>query len=495
MSDKDTKENAEAAVDTSADSAAAAPLAEAEAQPDREAGEEDDFTFAEDPVFELDYKGDCAYEVKVSIPPANDKQQAEEMFEELKAEAEVPGFRRGKAPRKLIENKFRKAVRGDVTQKLVSAAFRKLIKDEALRPVGMPDIDGIEEALDRAEDAPLDITYKFEVAPRCELGKYRGIAVERPIVKIDDQDIDEALADILNRFATYENLENGTAQEGDQVVIDFAGTIGGEPFDGGAAENYPYILGSKRFFAEFEAVLKGAKSGQELKCDVTFPEDYSAAHLAGKTAQFTIKVNEVKRQQMPEINDEFAKQAGYDSVAAMREQTAEGLRGRSSAYSDQLAEDNAMGTIIEASTFELPKSLIQSSAEEYYQQEVRRLMELRMPRSEIETRDAEIRADAEATAIRNIKGFVVISEIGEAEGIEVTDADFEEEAEAIRQRTGMEMEVISRYLEGTEQRDEYESRIFRRKAMAVVLEHAVVSEKEVTRDEMEESDDHEEAEA
>ena len=157
-----------------------------------EAPEEED-DFVEDPTFDVDYKGECAYEVKVTIPPVNETQKLSEMLDELKKEAEVPGFRPGRAPRKLIEKKFGKIVKGEVEAKLVSAAFQKLIKDEDLNPLGMPEIDGLDEKKDRPDDEPLTFTFKFEVAPRVELGKYKGISVERPVVKVAKKDIDEAI--------------------------------------------------------------------------------------------------------------------------------------------------------------------------------------------------------------------------------------------------------------------------------------------------------------
>ncbi len=454
-----------------------------------EAFGEEEFEFVEDPSFTVDYKGDCAYEVKTTIPAANEAKQTVELFDELEAEAELPGFRKGKAPRKLLEKKFSKAVRADATEKLVGAAFKKLIKDEDLHPIDLPDIDGLEDNMERADDAPMELTFSFEVAPRCQLGDYKGIAVERPVLKIADEDVQKALDDMRGRYALYETLESGAAEEGDQVIIDFKGTIDGEEFAGGAAENYPYILGSKRFFPEFEAALQGAESGAELSCEVPFPEDYPSKEVAGRTATFAIKVAEIKRKKLPELNDEFAEQAGAGNLAALRADIEKQLQEGASAQSDRIAENNAIKTIVEASTFELPKSLVQSSANEYYNQEIRRLMSLRVPQSEIEERDEEIKKEAEENALRNIKGYVAVSEIGKAEDIEVTDADFEKEAEAIQGRTGMDMEVIGRFLAQEEQRDEYFNRIFRTKALAVVMENAKVTEKEVTQEELEQDDE------
>lgn len=444
-----------------------------------------EFEFVEDPTFEVAYKGDCAYEVKVVIPAANTLKQSQEMFEELQGDAELPGFRRGKAPRKLLERKYGKAVRGEATEKLVSAAFRKLIKGEDLRPIDYPDVEGLENLAELAADAPLDFTLKFEVAPRVTLGNYKGIAVERPVLAIGDSEVDEAITSMRQRYAAYETIADGVAADEDQVIIDFTGTINGEAFAGGSAENYPYILGSGRFFKEFEEAIRGAKSGSEVSCDVAFPDTYHGADVAGKTAQFAIKINEIKRRTMPELDEKFAETAGFETVEAMREAVKKDLQAGADNQGREIAEQRAIQAVVESSTFEIPKSLVDSTADVYYKQEVRRLISLRVPTTELDEKDAEIRKQAEEHALREIKGYVVVGEIGRSESITVLDEDFEKEAEAIVNRTGMELDIAKRFLDQEDKRSDYEERIYRKKAVAIIMDSAKVTEKKVTREELE----------
>ena len=473
MSDKETPEvNEEAAVATQ------------EASVD-----ENEYKFVEAPSFDVDYKGECAYEVKVSIPAANKKDKAAEVFQELQHDADLPGFRRGKAPRKLLENKFAKAVKGDVLEKLVSAAFRKLVKDEELRPLGYPDIDGLDDEMEKDDDDAIDFTFKFEVSPRCELGKYRGIEIEKPVMEITDVEVDSTIDEMRERFATYEPKKNIKAKDGDQVVISFKGSIDGEEFAGGAADNYPYILGSGRFFAEFEAALKGSKSGEEKTCDVEFPADYGSPEISGKTANFAITVNEIKRKVLPKVDDELATQAGHESLEAMRKEVLEQLQQGSDQQSQKILENNAIDEIVKGATFELPKSLLDESAEEYYKQEVRRLMEMRMSADAIVAQEEEIRKETREIAEKNIKSFVAVSEVGSAEGIEVTAEDFEKEAEEMVARSGMDMDTVSRFLQQEDQQDEYANRIYRQKAMAAVIENAKITEKKISREELEKQDE------
>lgn len=454
---------------------------------DHDHGEEE-FEFAEDPSFDVDYKGDCAYEVKVTVPVANEKKQAGEMFDELKSDTEIPGFRRGRAPLKLVENKFSKVVKGEVTAKLVGAAFQKLVKDEDLRPSGYPDIDGLEEEKERAADEPLTFTLKFDVAPRVELGKYRGIEVERPFVVVDDNDVKEAVNDMLDRQAVFEELPEGTAEEGDQAIIDFKGTSDGEEFSGGSAENYPYILGSKRFFPEFEEALAGCSPDSELSCNVTFPEDYFAEELRGKDAVFEIKVNEIKRKKAPELSKEFAEEAGFEGVEELEAKVREQLEGASKERSKSVAESRVLEGLVEASTFEISPKLIDAVAGQQQEQEARQLISMGLPREEFEKQLEALAEKCKESAVRNIKTMVVLNEIGDAEGIEVSEEDLDKEAETISKSIGAEVDMVAGYIKEEGQRNSYLDRIYRMKALAVIMDNATITDKELTRDELEESE-------
>jgi len=510
MTDDDTKKEPETPEETSPEPAETPePAVEPEGVPEPEASaaaaaleaaaeeeEEEEFKFVEDPSFDIDYKGDCEYEVKVTIPPANTAKVNEDVFEEIRKEAEVPGFRRGRAPRKLLERKFGKIVRGEVEQKLVNAAFDKLVKDKDLDPLTVPEVDGLEEEVERKPDEAMVFTLKFEVRPRVELGKYRGIEVERPVFKVEDKEIDDTIENIRSRFGVYETVEKGKAEDGDQVVIDFKGTIEGEEFAGGAANDYPYILGTKRFFPEFEEALLGAEPGKTVNAEVTFPEDYSAEHVRGKKADFAITIKELKRRNVPELTDDFAKQAGYESIQDMRDKVAAGLKESASSEGNSIAEQRALQQIVEASSFEIPKSLIDRMSHGIYEERVDELRRQRVPASQIAEREEEMRKQAREHAERQIKVWNVLQEIAKAEGVQVTAEDFEQEAQAISQRSGANVEDIARYMGEEEMRDRYAMRFLQNKTLGVVMSHAELKDKELTPEEFQkevEAEDSEEA--
>jgi trigger factor len=435
-------------------------------------------------VFDVNYKGECQYEVKVTIPVANEAKQSEEMYTELKDEAELPGFRRGRAPVALLQKKFGKHVKGQVAAKLVGAAFEKLVKDQKLKPMGNPDVDGLENEKERPADQPLSFTLKFDVAPRVELGKYRGVAIERPVVVVDDKDVKEAIDDLRERHSTFEAIKSGKAKKGDQVIIDFKGTIAGEAFSGGSADNYPYILGSKRFFPEFEKALNGAETGADLSCEVTFPDDYFAKELQGKKADFTIKVNEIKRKKKPKVDEDFAKEAGFESVADMEAKVLENLKEHAAERSKSVAESRAIEAVVELSKFEISPKAVDAVARQHLEDNLRGLIQQGLPREEFQKKMAELEANSKDSALRSIKGMVVLNEIGEAEGIEVTDEDFEKEAATLSKHMGAETAQIAQYLKTGEQRNTYADRIYRTKALAVIMDNAKITDKELTRDEL-----------
>ena len=445
---------------------------------------EEKIVFVEDPTFEIEESGECAYEVKVSVPVVNEEKQAGELFTELQEGAELPGFRKGRAPRKLIERKFHKGVKKEVASKLVGAAFEKLVADNDMNPLGYPDVDGLEKEDERKDDEPLTFTLKFEVAPKVELGDYKGIKAVRPVVEIQDDEVKDTIKQMREAQSDYETLEKGKAKKDDQLVIDFEGKIDGEVFDGSSATDYPYILGSKRFFPEFEKVMKGASTSDELACTVKFPDDYGNEEVSGKEAEFVINIKEIKRRVVPKLTKEFAKKCNFESVDDMREKVAQRLQDGANTQTDSLVEDRLLSAVIEKSNFQVPQSMLKNIAEDIYQQELRRLMATRVPANQISEREEEIRKMANERGLDNIKRMVTLRKIGAAENIEVTAEDFEKEAASIVERTGAELQAVANYLAQDDQRSSYENRIYVSKTLAALASHAKITEKKMTSDEL-----------
>ncbi len=444
--------------------------------------EQDKVEFVEPPQFDVQHVGACAYEVKVSIPPANEAKESEKMFGELQQEAEVPGFRPGRAPRKLLERKFAKAVKGEVALKLINAAFERLVTEQEFDPLDVPDIDGVEDLKDRGDGVPIDVTFKFEVAPRVQLCEYKGVEVERPVVTVDEADVDEHLEEVRERHAIYEAVEGAKAEEGDQAVIDFEGKVDGEPFVGGSGSDYPYILGTQRFFPEFEEALKGAAAGDTVTCTVTLPATMRDESLHNKPAEFSITVKEVRRRQKPELDDAFAKSAGFESVEEMRNNIREQLQERSRSASQSTLEENITTKLIAGSTFEIPESMIENSAKSIIQEQGERLYQTLEEELSEEEASKQLHEKAREMATEDIQRLTVLNEIVRQEKIEVTEDDFMKEAEQMSSQLRLDSSVVTSFLTSEGQRNTTANRIARRKALALLAEHATITDKEIERD-------------
>lgn len=453
-----------------------------------EEGDEETFKFVEDPEFDVKYQGDCLYEIDVSIPPANRTKKSEELFSELKSEAEVPGFRPGRAPRRVLEKRFGKAVKGEVVSQLLDAAFKRLLEEQELEPLDTPEIDGIKENENTPDTEPLKFTLKFEVGPIAKIDDYKNLELEREVMKVGDEEVDRALERLGERNQEYAPIEDA-AQEGDQVVIDFDGTVDGEFFEGGAGRDYPYVLGTKRFFPEFEEVLTGAKAGDEKQCEVTLPEHMPNEALRGQKAQFTLKVKEVKRRQKPELNDEFAQNLGYENLADMREKVRESIQEQYNSVLDSRLREQAIDKLIDMASFELPQSWVTRLTEGYVN-DLRSEAGYEQEETGSEEEEAEWRNQAQERAEREIKRMAVFTAIIRNENLQATEEDFEDEAERMTQNYGMEASVrdVAQVLMSGQMRSQTEDQILRRKALDHVLEHATITEREVDRSELEDAE-------
>lgn len=470
MSDMDSKndalENNEAAVEPEEETAAAPE--ETDEVSGAEQQEEEKFAFVVDPVFDLQYKGDCAYEVKISVAAANLEKETTTQFDELKELAELPGFRKGKAPMKLLQNKFGRNVKAEVVGKLVEESFKKLVEDEKLRVWQTPQVENLEELIEGLKEGDdLVFSLSFDVAPRCDLGNYRGIEVEKPVVTVTDDEVRQAMDSARERMLTFVSVEDAVQAE-DQALITFEGAINGEPFPGNAAENYPYMMGSKRL-PEFEGVLLGKKAGDTAETDVAFGDDWHNKDLAGKTAHFTITVNEVKRRQLPEITEDLAKELGYESLEAWTTSTRERLQRANDDYSLRLAREDALQKIVAASTFEVSKAMLDEMVRDV-------LNNKRLSREVLED-DAAMEKEREAAreeAMNEIRRFSVIQEIADTEGVEVTSEDFEKEAATVGASLNLPTEAVLSYYQREGQMSDLYSRLMKEKVLNTVLEHAKI---------------------
>ena len=369
--------------------------------------------------------GDSRVRVEVGVDPDQVESRIKEAATRLGKEMKVQGFREGKVPPEMVLQKVgREAVLSEALQLGLGDWYERAMIETGISPVGDPKLD-----LDElpGEGEPLKFAIEVNVLPEAKLGEYKGIEVGRQQAEVPKEAVDAELERLREGFAKLNPVERAAA-DGDVLLIDYEGKIDGEPFEGGEAKDYLLELGAGRVLPEFEAALKGAKGGDEKTVSVTFPEDYQGEDVAGKTAEFTINVREVREKELPELNDDFAAEASeFDTLDELREHVSERIRE----YIDsQIAEQfraGALDAAVANATVELPDQIVQARAEEMWGRVERQLQGRGMdPNAYLQmqgkTRE-ELIAEAKPEAEQALRREAVMRAVADTEGIEVTEDD------------------------------------------------------------------------
>lgn len=340
----------------------------------------------------------------------------------------IPGFRKGKAPRKIIERYYGESIFfEDALEYLVPQLYEAAVKETEINPVEQPQIN-----INKIEPGEgLSIEFEVDVYPEVQLGQYTGLSVEKRIRTVSEADVDQELEQLRLRHSELIAVDSrDDVREGDFVNLDFKGYLDGKPFPGGAAAGYTLEIGSGQFIPGFEEQLVGMKVGEEKDINVTFPEEYHSQELAGKEATFNVKINSIKERLLPELDDEFAKDLGeYETLAELRDSIRERLEAALTAGTKQEMENKLIEQIIENSTFDLPKSMIEQQIEFVFNNFWTNLlysgMPLEMYLEHTNQTEEELKQEMEPEAIMQLKRSLVLDEISEREGISVSDEEIE----------------------------------------------------------------------
>ena len=364
-------------------------------------------------------------------------------YRKNKSKIFVQGFRKGKAPRMVIEGMYGKDVfYEEATDELAPAAFRFAVDQENLRTVGNPAVSNFEVS----EDKELTISFLTAVWPEATLGEYKGLEAPRAKVEVTDEQIDEEFEKMRRRNARIVTAER-PAKDGDTAIIDYLGTVDGVPFDGGKDENHGLVLGSGTFIPGFEEQVVGMSIGEEKDIEVTFPEDYHAAELAGKAAVFHVKVNDIKEEILPELDDEFVKDVSeFDSLDEYRV----AIRGRMETVEKDNAENEYHNALIEKAgdnmTVEIPDAMIEDHLDnmvrEYDQNMQASGLNLETYLQYVGQNISSFRAQMRPMAERRAKTEILLEKIAEAEAIEVTEQEIAEEYDKAAENYQVDLEVV-----------------------------------------------------
>ena len=404
-----------------------------------------------------------------------------EKLEVLRKDFHMKGFRKGKAPLKLMKQHFGKSVLGEVVQETVETTVADHLKEQGHRPARQPDVKIENDKFEAGDDLKVEIAY--ECLPEVPEIDFSTIKLERRAVTVDDAAIDEALDRLAKGSVNYEAREEGAAAEdGDQVMIDFIGRIDGEAFDGGEAEDYPLVLGSESFIPGFEGQLVGVKAGDEKEVEVAFPEQYGAPNLAGKEAVFSVKVKEVRKPKPAEIDDRLATRYGAESLDQLKEQLRERIGQEYSGASRTLLKRRLLDRLDEMVRFDLPESLVRIEASSIAHQ----LWHEENPdhqghdHPEIEPSDEHVKL-----AERRVKLGLLLADIGSREKVEIGEAELGQAIMAqARRYPGQEREFFEFVRQHREALEQIRAPLYEDKVVDLIVSRAEVTETAVSKDEL-----------
>lgn len=400
---------------------------------------------------------------------------------EAQPEVEMKGFRKGKVPMAMLKKQFGDRLMGEAMQESIDGAMNKHFEETGDRPAMQPDVKMTNEDWKAGDEVNVIMTYeKLPEIPEVDLST---IKLEKMVVKADEVSIDEALANLAETAQDFKARKAGSkAKDGDQVVMAFLGKVDGEAFDGGSSEDYPLVLGSNSFIPGFEEQLVGVKAGEEKAVTVSFPAEYQAEHLAGKEAIFDCTISEVKEPVAAEINDEMAKKFGAEDLAALKTQIGERLEAEYSGASRAIMKRGLLDAMDTLVSFDLPPSLLDAEAGQIAHQ----LWHEDNPEveghdhPEIETTD-----EHKKLADRRVRLGLLLAELGQKAAVEVTDAEMTQAImNQARQYPGQEREFFEFVQKNQQMQQQLRAPLFEDKVVDHVFEQATVTEKEVSKDEL-----------
>ena len=421
-------------------------------------------------------------EYAVTVPAADMAAKMDEKLEAVRADFTMKGFRKGKAPAPLLKKMFGKNLMGEVLQESVDEAMRKHFEETGDTPSQQPEIAIKNENFDEGQDLELEL--KYERLPDIPEADFSDIKLEKLVADVADEEVDEALGKLAEQAQSFKPRKKGSkAKDGDQVTFDFAGSVDGEAFEGGSAEDFPLVLGSGQFIPGFEEQLVGVKAGEEKDVEVTFPEEYGATHLAGKAAVFACTIKEVSEPAAAEIDDELAKKFGAEDLAALKDQMRGRLGEEYAGASRQVLKRKLLDALDEKVRFDLPEGLVSAEADQIAQQ---------LWQEENAGEDAERPETIEPTdehktlAERRVRLGLLLADIGRKAEVEVTEGEINQAIfRQAQQYPGQEKQFFD-FMKSNEQAlQQVRAPIFEDKVVDYVLELADVSDKAVKKDELE----------
>ncbi|MEQ8449927.1 MAG: trigger factor [Nitratireductor sp.] len=421
-------------------------------------------------------------EFSITVPADELESKVENRLAEVGQKVNIPGFRPGKVPMKILKQRYGDSVLGEVLEQAVSEATQSVMTERELKPAMQPKIEIT--SFEKGED--LVYTVGVELMPEIEPTDFSKIEVTKLTPKISDEEVTQALEGIANDYRSSEPIEEDRPlKQGDVAVIDFVGKVDGEPFEGGSAEDYRLELGSGRFIPGFEDQLVGAKKGDQLEVKVTFPEEYGSEALAGKDAVFDVTVKEIEAFKDTAIDDEFAKSLGMESLDQLKDMIRERLAGDYGELARGKMKRELLDKLYEAHDFPVPAGMVDQEFEQIWQQFEKAREQGQIDEEDKEKDDETLKQEYRDIAHRRVQLGLLLSHVGEKAGIEVTQDELNRAVVKEAQRyPGQEREVFEAFSKNPEMMGQLRAPIFEDKTIDYIVEQAKVDEQEIPVDEL-----------
>ncbi|MEO0547306.1 MAG: trigger factor [Pseudomonadota bacterium] len=431
--------------------------------------------------------------IAVTITSAEMIEKRDAKLLDLKDKVRINGFRPGKVPMSHVKKMYGKSVMGELVNESIDEHTRAVLAERKEKAAQQPKVSmtedeaEAEEILSGNKDFEFSITY--EVIPPFDLADMSTLEIDRPVVEVSEDEVTEQLERIGDSNRTYE-VKKGKAAEKDRVTMDYLGKIDGEPFEGGADQGANLVLGSNTFIPGFEDQLVGTKAGDELEVKVNFPEDYGAAHLAGKEAIFDVKVSEVAKPGELKLDDEFAKTLGLDDLEKLKEIVRGQIESQYGTQTRQKVKRQLLDKLDELHQFELPEGMVAQEFDNIWNQITRDLEQAGKSFEDEDTTEEKAREDYMKLAQRRVRLGLVLAEIGEGAKIEVTENELQQALmKQVQQYPGQEQQVYEFFRSNPESIGGLRAPIFEEKVVDHILESAKVTDKTVTKEELMEEDE------
>ena len=410
----------------------------------------------------------------VEVPAENVEKAIQGAYNKMKKSINIPGFRKGKAPRQLIEKMYGKEVfYNDAIDAMLPAAYSDAVEECGEEIVSHPQIDVVQIESGK----PFVFTATVAVKPAVELGEYKGIQVEKAPIEVKDEEIEAQITKEREANSRTVTVDDRAVAQGDIVTLDFEGFVDGVAFEGGKGENYDLTIGSNTFIPGFEDQLVGAEIGKELDVNVTFPEEYGAKELAGKAAVFKCKVNGIKVKELPAVDDEFAQEVSeFDTLDEYKADIKAKLLKEKENEAARAKEDAVIGKIIEGAKMEIPDAMVEYQTRQMLDEFAQRIQSQGISLDQYfqftGLTEEKYMEEMKPRALQNIQSRLVLEAVAQAENLVAEEADIEEEIKKMADMYKMEADKIKELL-GERQMEEMKKDIAVQKAAKLVAEAAV----------------------